>query len=138
MDGVGVDDDEVARLPVVPLVVVDLVAGALEDVEDGLVLVAVAVVRLPGRDLDEVDLQVLGQERLVAGADAPPGARVLGVTGVTDLRVVDDDLVPPDTRRTELRATKFPEPVLLRAQPAQKDATGFPHSLPPPLDDAQP
>src|SRR5256885_13098325 len=38
---VGVHEDQVALLPVVTLVVVDLVARALEDVEGGLVLVPV-------------------------------------------------------------------------------------------------
>ena len=128
VDGVGVHDDEVARLPVVALVVVDLVALALEDVEDGLVLVAVPVVRLAGWDLDEVDLDVLRQEGLVAGADAPPRARVLGVAGMPDLRVVDDDLVVTDTRSCELRLAEFLQPVLLRAHPSQENTAFLRHS----------
>ena len=96
VDRVGVDEGQVAGLPVVALVVVDLVAGALEDVEGGLVLVAVAVVGALRRQLDEVHLQRLGEELLVAGADAPPGARLLGVAGVPDLGVVDDDRVVAD------------------------------------------
>src|SRR5581483_4794386 len=128
---VGVDDDEVAGLPVVALVVVDLVALALEDVEDGLVLVAVPVVRLPRRDLDEVHLDVLGQERLVAGADAPPGARVLGVARMADLRVVDDDVVVSYPWRGELLRAKLLEPVLLGAHPPQEDAPFLCHCRPP-------
>ncbi len=41
---VGVDEDEVVLVPVVALVVVDLVAPALEDVEGRLVLVSVSVI----------------------------------------------------------------------------------------------
>jgi hypothetical protein len=131
---VGVDDDEVAGLPVVALVVVDLVALALQDVEDRLVLVAVAVVRLARRDLDEVDLDVLRQERIVAGADAPPGARVLRVAGVADLRIVDDDLVVADARRRQLRLPKFLEPVLLGTHTPQEDAAFLRHLTAPFLD----
>ena len=50
------DDDEVILIPVVALAIVDLVARALEDVEVGLVLVAVAVVRSTREQLNEVHL----------------------------------------------------------------------------------
>ena len=102
---------QVALLPVVPLVVVDLVAGALEDVERGLVLVAVAVVGAVRRQLDEVHLERLGQELLVARADPPPGAGLLGVAGVTDLGVVDDHrVVARLARRRAAPARNWPSP----------------------------
>src|SRR6266540_4182530 len=66
---VGVDDDEVVLLPLVALAVVDLVALAFEDVEVRLVLMAVAVIETAGEQLDEVDLERLREERLVAGAE---------------------------------------------------------------------
>jgi hypothetical protein len=72
MDRVRMHDDEVALLPVVARLVVNLVAPALEDVEDGFVLVAVTVVGGAGWQLEEVDLQALGEERLVSGTDPPP------------------------------------------------------------------
>src|SRR5262249_57907615 len=78
----------------------------------------------PGRDLDEVDLDVLRQEGLVAGADAPPRARVLRVAGVADPGVVDDDLVVPDTRGRELGLAELPQSVLVGAH-APQEHTAF-------------
>jgi len=118
VDRVGVHDDEIALLPVVALVVVDLVPRALEDVEDRLVLVPVPVVRLPRRQLDKVDLDVLGQEGLVARTDAPPRARVLGVAGMADRRVVDDHALAADAGRGELLSPVLLEPVVLRRHSA--------------------
>jgi hypothetical protein len=97
---------------------VDLVARALEDVERRLVLVAVPVVRLAGRDLDEVDLDVLREERVVARPDPPPRPRVLRVAGVADLGVVGDELVAAHAGSGELRLPKFLQSVLFGAHPA--------------------
>src|SRR5680860_1499888 len=68
-------NDGVVLVPVVTLVVVDLIAGALQDVEHRLVLVPVALVGAPGGDLDEVHLQRLGQKLLIARTQPPPSAR---------------------------------------------------------------
>src|SRR5207249_363021 len=70
---VGMDDDEIVLLPLVALAVVDLVTLALEDVEVRLVLMPVAVVRPARLQLDEVHLQRLREERLVARTEHPPG-----------------------------------------------------------------
>jgi hypothetical protein len=85
-----VHEDQVALGPVVTLVVMDLVAAALEDEEGGLVLVAVAAVGRAGRQLDEVDLESLGEEGVVAGGDPPPCPGLIGVSGMRYLGVIDD------------------------------------------------
>src|SRR5439155_1422914 len=87
---VRVHDREVVLLPVVSDAVVDLVALALEDVEARLVLVAVAVIGATREKLDEMHLQRLRQEGIVARAQHPRGPRLVGVARVADARVVDD------------------------------------------------
>src|SRR6266511_5556 len=62
------------------------------------------------------------------GAAAPPGARVLRVAGVADLRVVRDEVVTTDARSGKLFATELFQPVLLGAHPAQEDASLFAHA----------
>ena len=75
---------------------------------------AVAVVARLRRELDEVDLQGLGEELLVARTDAPPRAALLAVAGVADLGVVDDDGVVTDPVDGELCLAEVPEAVASR------------------------
>ena len=89
----------------------DLVAAALEDVESGFVLVAVAVVGRLRWQLDEVHLDGLGQEVLVAGAEAPPGTGFLAVTRVRNLGVVDDDGIIADAVNGQLLASELAKAV---------------------------
>jgi hypothetical protein len=125
-----VDEDEVVLLPVVALVVVDLVSGALEDVERCLVLVAVAAVAAVAVDLDEVHLQGLGQELLVPGADPPGHARLLGAARVPDgLAVVGDNGLVPDARMGELLLAELLQLVLVRLQTAHEHTTVFTHGV---------
>ena len=85
VDAVVVDDRHVARLPVVADVVVDLVALAVEDVEGGLVDVAVLLALAAGPVFLEVEVEVLG--------DAVLGLDVVAAVG---LRPVDElDLAAP-------------------------------------------
>src|SRR6185437_7741741 len=123
-------EGEVALLPVVPLVVVDLVAAAFEDVEGGLVLVAVPVVRALRRQLDEVDLDGLGEERLVARADPPPRPRLRGVSRVRGVVAgVDDNRVVADAGSGELGAPELVEAVRLGREPAYEGAVLLSHGV---------
>ena len=121
-------EDEVALLPVVALVVVDLVAAAFEDVERRFVLVAVAVVRAVRRQFHEVDLDRLGQERVVARSDPPPRARLRRVARVGGaVTGVHDDGVVPDPRRGQLLAPEVAQTVRLRRHAANEYATVLTH-----------
>jgi hypothetical protein len=121
---IGVDEDEVTLLPVVALVVVDLVAASLEDVERRLVLMAVPVVRAVRRQFHEMDLHRLGEERFVTGPDSPPRPGFRGVPGVCGVVAgVGDDGVVPDPWRRELFAAKVTEPVGLGIQSTNERAS---------------
>jgi len=126
---VGVHQDEVVLLPLVALVVVDLVTGALEDVEGSLVLVTVPVVGAARRQFHEVHLKSLGQELLVTGADAPPGPGLLRVPGVPDLAVVDDDRVVPHPVDSQLSLPELAQTVGLAGQTADEHASLLTHQL---------
>jgi hypothetical protein len=65
------------------------------------------------RQLDEVHLEALGQERVVAGTDPPPGAGLCGVAGVAHLGVVHHHGVVADPGRGELAAAELLEAVRL-------------------------
>src|SRR5438093_4350080 len=128
---IGMDDYEVVLLPVVALAVVDLVALALEDVEVRLVLMAVAVVAPTRLQLDEVDLQGLGEKGLVTRPEHPPGARLafIGVARMADARVVGDRAGAADPRRAALTGTELLQPIGLRADAAQERAAVLTHAL---------
>src|SRR5205085_750980 len=132
VDAVGVDDREVVLLPVVADTVVDLVAGSLEDVEAGLVLVPVPVIGAPREELHEMHLERLGEERVVAGTEHPRRPRLVGVPGVADARVVDDGAGAAGAVGGALAATELAQAVRLRAQPAEEDpALALGHREPP-------
>src|SRR5207245_2742133 len=120
---VRVHDREVVLLPVVSDAVVDLVALALEDVEARLVLVAVAVIGATREKLDEMHLQRLRQEGIVARAQHPRGPRLVGVARVADARVVDDGAGTAHAVRGALAAAELAEAVGLGGEPAKEDPT---------------
>ncbi len=121
-------EDEIALLPVVSLVVVDLVTAAFEDVERRLVLVAVAVVRAVRRQLHEVDLDRLGQKRVVARSDPPPRARLGRIAGVCGaVTGVHDNRVVPDPGRGQLLTPEMAQSVRLRRHAANEYATVLTH-----------
>ena len=126
---VGVHVHQVVLGPVVALVVVDLVAAALENVERRFVLVAVSVVGRLRRQFDEMDLDGLGEKILVARADPPPGARLFAVPRVGDLGVVDDECVVPDPLDLQLLAPELAKAVRLRGEPADEYAALLPHTV---------
>src|SRR6266566_3286390 len=121
VDAVRVHDREIVLLPVVSDAVVDLVALALEDVEARLVLVAVAVIGAAREELDEMHLQRLRQEGIVARPKHPRGPRLVGVARVADARVVDDGAGTADAVRGALAAAELPKPVGLGTEPAKED-----------------
>ena len=132
---VVMDDDEVVLLPVVALAVVDLVPAAFEDVEVGLVLMAVAEVGAAGHELDEVDLERLREELLVTRAEHPIGLRLvgIGVAGMADARIVDDRARAPDAVLAALQVALLAQAIGLRADAAQERATVLTHfALPQP------
>src|SRR5688572_8409532 len=88
---------------------------------------AVAMVRLAGRKFDEVDLEVLGQERIISRPEPPPRPRVLGLARMAHRRVVDDHLVTAHSRSGKLRGAEVPQPVLLRCDPSHKYASRAAH-----------
>src|SRR5205823_3395716 len=109
--------------------VVDLVALALEDVEARRVLVAVAVIGAPREELDEMHLQRLRQEGIVARAEHPRCPRLIGVAGVADTRVIDDGAGTADAVGGALAAAELAEPVGLGGEPAKEDPTlAFSHA----------
>jgi hypothetical protein len=123
-----VDEDEVALLPVVTLVVVDLVAAAFEDVEGGLVLVAVPGVGGMRRQLDEVDLQGLGEERVVARPDPPPCPGLLRVPGVAHGSVVGDDRVVAHPGGRELSRPEILQTVVFRGDATEEHPSALCHA----------
>ena len=76
---------------------------------------AVPMVRPPRTQLDEVDLERLGEEGLVPRAEDPPGTReaFVGIAGVADGRVVGDGAGPADARRGTLAPAEIGEAVSL-------------------------
>jgi hypothetical protein len=107
---------------------VDLVAGALEDVEGRLVLVAVAAVAAVPVDLDEVHLQGLGEELLVARPDPPERAGLLVAAGVGDrIAVVDDDGLVAYPGMVELLPAEPLQLVLVGFEPAQEHPSVLAH-----------
>ncbi len=128
MHRVGVHEDEVVLAPVVALVVVDLVAAPLQDVEGRLVLVAVAMVRRLWRQLDEVDLDRLGEKVRVAWADPPPRPALRAVARMRHRRVVDYHAVVAYPVHRQLTATVLTEPVGLRRQRPYENPSVLAHS----------
>jgi len=126
-----VHDDDVVLLPVVPLAVVDLVPGALEDVEQRLVLVAVALVPAAREQLDEVRLQRLREERIVPGSDEPRRLRPVAVIAVSGGVAAELPASADDAVGGALPPAELAEAVLLRRHPAQEDASFFRHVAPP-------
>src|SRR5207302_686689 len=121
-------------LPIVPPPVVDLVSASLEDVERGLVLMAVAPVGAAGEQLDEVHLDRLGKERVISGTEDPGGAGLVRIPGVGDRRIVDDGAGAAHAGRRALPPAELFESVGLGADPPEKHPTfafAHPGRLPP-------
>src|SRR5262249_4667760 len=126
MAAVGVDDHQVAGRPVISLAIMDLVPPALDDVEGGLVLVAMAAIAAAGLDHHEVTLDCLGKKRIVLRRGQPLGSRwrrcILMAGGVL---VAPRPVVGTDHAlglQAELALSS--ELVLLALDPAQKDSAG--------------
>ena len=83
---------------------------------------AVSVVGAARKELNEVHLERLGEEGIVARTEDPPGPRLRGVTGMRDRSVVGDRAGAPDAVGLVLAAAEFREAVVLRGDPAQEDA----------------
>ena len=132
---VGVDDDEVVLLPLVALAIVDLVTLAFEDVEVRFVLMTVPMVGAAGLQFDEVDLQRLGEERVIARTEHPPGARLalVRIPGMTDGRVVRDRPGTAHARRAALPGAELLEAIGFRTDPTQKSAAVLSSDQNPPI-----
>src|SRR5207244_8256027 len=91
-------------LPLGAFALLGRVTLAFEDVEVRFVLLTVPMVGAAGPQFDEVDLQRLGEERVIARTEHPPGARLalVRIPGMTDGRVVRDRPGTADARRAAL------------------------------------
>src|SRR6266540_479558 len=87
----------------------------------------VAVVGGVRRQQHEMDLEGLGQERVVARAYALPGPGLGRIARVRHLAVVDYHGVGANPRGVELPAPEFLEPVGLRGHAAKEDPARLGH-----------
>src|SRR2546428_2543193 len=124
VDAVRVDDDRVAALPVVAHAVVDLVAAAVEDVVERLVLMTVSFVLAARGEVDGVHLEALREERIVPGTDEPLRARARAQPGIPRHPVREDRAGAglAHARRRVLPRAMLGEPVGLGRDAAQENA----------------